>query len=102
MKKNQLRQLIREVLKEYETSEIIPGITINDEGEYDIQYGMGLDLYDNYLRGKTTVGDLVSALKIKADVSGKELSDREAINIAFAIDSKYSKTYSKGSKGKRF
>lgn len=104
MKKSQLRQLIREVLDEmnqldeYESSEIIPGIKVNDEGSYDINYGTGLELYNQYVKGKTTIGDLVTALKIQAKVNGNELSDSEAIRIAYAIEDKYSKSYSGGSK----
>jgi len=89
MKKSQLRQLVREVLNEYEKREIAPGITLNDEGEYDVSPGVGLELYDRHLRGKSTIGHLVNALTLKG------IPEDQALKVAYAIEDKYSKRYNK-------
>jgi hypothetical protein len=95
MKKSQLIQLIREVLNEYEGNEIIPGISKNDEGEYNITPGMALDYYEKFVKNSTTIGTLVSALKTRLKAYNVELPDSEVIKIAYTIEDK-------GSRNNRF
>ena len=95
MKKSQLIQLIKEVLNEYEGNEIIPGISKNDEGEYNITPGMALDYYEKYAKRSTSIGTLVDALKARLKAYKVELPDSEVIKIAYAIDEK-------GSRNNRF
>jgi hypothetical protein len=94
MKKSQLIQLIREVLNEYEGNEIIPGISKNDEGEYNITPGLALDYYEKYVKRSTTIGTLVSALKTRLKAYKVELPDSEVIKIAYAIEDKGSRNKS--------
>jgi hypothetical protein len=88
MKKSQLIQLIKEVLNEYGSDEIIPGISKNDEGEYNVAPGMALEYYEKYVKNSTTIGTLVSALKARLKAYKKELPDSEVIKIAYAIEDK--------------
>ena len=92
MKVKDLRKLIREVLNEYGSDEIIPGISKNDEGEYSVSPGMALDLYDKYVKNSTTIGTLVSVLKTKLKVANVELPDSEVIKIAYAIEDRGSRS----------
>lgn len=85
MKKSQLRKLIKEVINEYESSEIIPGIRVNDEGEYDIEDSVGKSLYNNYLKNSSTIGTLVGLLMRKG------VSEKHAFGITAAIDRKYTR-----------
>ena len=62
MKKSQLRQLVREVINEYESSEIFPGIEVNDENQYDIEDSVGKSLYNKYLKNSTFQRSVKSAV----------------------------------------
>ena len=85
MKKSQLRQLVREVINEYESSEIFPGIEVNDENQYDIEDSVGKSLYNKYLKNSSTIGTLVGYLKSKG------VPEDHAFGITAAIDSKYTR-----------
>jgi hypothetical protein len=102
MKKSQLIQLIREVLNEYESNEIIPGISKNDEGEYNVASGMALDYYEKFVKRSTTIGTLVSALRSKLKAYGKELPDSELIKLAYTIEEKGKKSNRFSSSSNRF
>ena len=92
MKVKDLRKLIKEILNEYEGNEIIPGISKNDEGEYEVASGLALDYYEKFAKKGTTIGTLVSALKAKLKAHNVELPDSEVIKIAYVIDDKGSKS----------
>ena len=98
MKVKDLRKLIREAINEMEQDEIIPGISKNDEGEYNVSSSMALDLYDKYVRKSTTIGTLVDVLRSKLKAYKVELPDSEIIKIAYAIEDKGSRS----SKSNRF
>jgi hypothetical protein len=88
MKKSQLIQLIKEVLNEYEENVIIPGISKNDEGEYNVSPGLALDYYEKFAKRSTTIGTLASALKTKLKAHNVELPDSEVLKIAYTIEEK--------------
>lgn len=89
----EIRQLVRKTineinqLDEYEINDVVPGIRMNDEGEYDIDYGLGLELYNNYVKDKSTIGILAGKLKRMG------IPEDQLLKVAYAIQDKYSEIY---------